>query len=132
VDLLTTYTRDFEVQVITAPPLISTNHQSWQYPLSLFQPAMSSPYVPWQRLLTVEILQLHALKFNVHSLKCRTLADYQLNWLSQFSFFLIPQCELHRQQPVSPVACIIIMKQPLSQNIKCPCIVHVNTSLYCY
>jgi hypothetical protein len=37
-----------------------------------FQPAVSSAAVPWQRLLTVEILQLHALRFYLHSLPCRT------------------------------------------------------------
>jgi hypothetical protein len=35
-DLLTTYTHDSEVQVITAPPLISTIHKSSQHPLSIF------------------------------------------------------------------------------------------------
>jgi hypothetical protein len=59
-DLLTTYTHDSELQAITAPPLISTIHKSPQHLLSLFQPAVSLPLVPWQRLLTVEILQLHA------------------------------------------------------------------------
>jgi hypothetical protein len=44
------------------PSLISTIHKSPQQPLSLFQPAVSSPAVPWKQLLTVVILQLHALK----------------------------------------------------------------------
>jgi hypothetical protein len=39
-------------------PIISTIHKSIQQPLSLFQPAVSSPTVPWQWFLTVEILQL--------------------------------------------------------------------------
>jgi hypothetical protein len=40
-DLLTTHTHDsYYVQVITAPPLISTIHKSPQHPLSLFQPAV--------------------------------------------------------------------------------------------
>jgi hypothetical protein len=30
-----------------------------------------SPAVPWQRLLTVEILQLHAFRFYLHSHTCR-------------------------------------------------------------
>jgi hypothetical protein len=63
---------DSELQVITAPPLISTIHKSPQHPLSVSQPAVSSPAVPWQRFLTVEILQLHALRFYLHSLPCRT------------------------------------------------------------
>jgi hypothetical protein len=72
-DLLTTYTHNSELQVITALPLISTIHKSPQQPLSLFQPAVSSPAVPSQRLLTVEILELHALRFYHHSLPFRTL-----------------------------------------------------------
>jgi hypothetical protein len=37
-DVLTTYTHNSEVQVITAPSLISTIHKSPHHPLSLFQP----------------------------------------------------------------------------------------------
>jgi hypothetical protein len=48
-DLLTTYTHDTELQVITALSLISTLNKSQQHPLSLFQPAVSSPAVPWQQ-----------------------------------------------------------------------------------
>jgi hypothetical protein len=59
-DSLTTSTHDSELQVITVPQLI-TIHKSPQHPLSLFQPAVSLPAVPWQRLQTVEIFQLHAL-----------------------------------------------------------------------
>jgi hypothetical protein len=46
-DLLTTYTQDLQVHVITAPPLISTIHKSPQRPLNLSQPAVSSPAVSW-------------------------------------------------------------------------------------
>jgi hypothetical protein len=58
-ELLTT-TRN--LQVITAPPLTSTLYSSLQHPLSLFKSAVSSRAVPWQRLLTVEILQLPTLR----------------------------------------------------------------------
>jgi hypothetical protein len=71
-DLLTTYTHDSLVKVITVSPLISTIHKSPQGPLSLFKSAMSSPAVPWQWLLTVEILQLDALKSFLHRLPYRT------------------------------------------------------------
>jgi hypothetical protein len=67
IHLLTTYTHDSQVQAITVPPLISTIHKSPEHTPSLFQPAVSSPAVPWQGLLTVEILQRHSL----HSLPCR-------------------------------------------------------------
>jgi hypothetical protein len=57
-----------KIQATTAPSLISTIHKSPQHLLSIFQPAVSSPTVPCQWLLTVEILPLHALKFSLHSL----------------------------------------------------------------
>jgi hypothetical protein len=46
-------------------------------PAKFFQPAVSLA-VPWQRLLTVEIPQLHALRFFLHGLPCRPA--YQLNY----------------------------------------------------
>jgi hypothetical protein len=39
-DLLTTYTHDWELQAIKAPPLISKIHRLPQHPLSLFQPTV--------------------------------------------------------------------------------------------
>jgi hypothetical protein len=66
-DLLVTYTHDLELLAITEPSLIYTIHKLPQLQLSLFQPAVSSQAVPWQRLLTVDILQLHAL---TSSLNC--------------------------------------------------------------
>jgi hypothetical protein len=57
--LLTTHPHDSKLQAITSSPLISTIHKSPQQPLSLFQPALSSSAVPWQRLRTLEIFQLH-------------------------------------------------------------------------
>jgi hypothetical protein len=79
-DLLTTYTHDLELQVITALPLISTIHKSLEHPLSLFQPSVSSPAVPWQRLLIVEIFQFHILTsqppIGTHSLTC---LDYNIS-----------------------------------------------------
>jgi hypothetical protein len=77
-DLLTNYTDKSELQVITAPRLISTIYKSPQHPLIPFQPAVPSPAVPWQRLLTMEILQLHALMSYLHSLPYRTIYD---KWL---------------------------------------------------
>jgi hypothetical protein len=67
---------DSEVRVITASSLISTIHKSPQHPLNLFQPPVSKPVVPWQRFLTLEILQLHVLRFYPHSLLCRTLVHW--------------------------------------------------------
>jgi hypothetical protein len=90
-DLLTTYKHHPELQGITAPSLISKLYISPQQLLSLFQPAVSSPAVSWQRLLTVEILQLHVLRSSCHSHPCRTLVNStvapsllraQINWLS--------------------------------------------------
>jgi hypothetical protein len=61
------YTHDSELQAIAPPPLVSKIHKSPQYPLSPSS-LLSAPAVPWQRLLTVEILQLHALKSYHHEL----------------------------------------------------------------
>jgi hypothetical protein len=46
-------------------------------PAELSQPSVSSPAVPWQELLTVKNLQLHALK--------SVLPHTQLTWLPQLS-----------------------------------------------
>jgi hypothetical protein len=46
--------------------------RSPQNPRSFFKPAVYSPVVSWQRLLTVEILQLHALRSYLHSLPYST------------------------------------------------------------
>jgi hypothetical protein len=48
-------------------------------PAKPFQPAVSSSAIPWQRLLTVEILQLHALRSYLHSLPCRTAKQLTLS-----------------------------------------------------
>jgi hypothetical protein len=48
------------------------NLQITTAPAKPFQPAVSSPAIPWQRLLTVEILQLHALKSALHRHPYRT------------------------------------------------------------
>jgi hypothetical protein len=46
-----------------------TNHYSTRFALSSM---LTSPAVPWQRLLTVEILQFQVLRVYVHSLPYRT------------------------------------------------------------
>jgi hypothetical protein len=55
------YIHDPGLQALTALSLISTLHKSPQHILSSFQ-LVSSLAVPCQWLLTVEILQLHALR----------------------------------------------------------------------
>jgi hypothetical protein len=52
-----------------------------------FQLAAYSTAVPWQRLLTVEILQLHALRFYVHNLPWR--AFYQVYSLLHLSWLYL-------------------------------------------
>jgi hypothetical protein len=83
-DLLNTCAHNSEVEAITAPPLISTIHKSPQQPLNLFNPAVSLSAVPCQRLLTVDILQLHALKSYIHRLRSRT----EPTWLPQYTNIL--------------------------------------------
>jgi hypothetical protein len=76
-DLLTNIYHS-ELRVLTLS-FIFTLHRSPQHLLSIFQSAMSSSAVPRQRLLTVEILQLHALRSSCHSRPCRTLVNWQLS-----------------------------------------------------
>jgi hypothetical protein len=61
-DPLPTFVHHSELQVITAPQPLSPIHTSPQHPLNVFQFAASSSAVPWKRLLTVEIIQLHGLQ----------------------------------------------------------------------
>jgi hypothetical protein len=74
-DLLTTYTHDSELQVITAPPQISTLHKPSQHLLSVFQSAVCPTAVPWQQLLTVELLQLPALTLVLSATKLNQSAS---------------------------------------------------------
>jgi hypothetical protein len=85
------------VQAITALSLIYTRYKSLQHPLSLFQPSAFTS-LSWQRLLRVEILQLHALRFCLHNLPWRSL----LNWLCPL--FETFWHEPHRKQSFSIVA----------------------------
>jgi hypothetical protein len=68
-DLLTIYTHHSELQVFTALSLIYTLYHSLHAVFSSLQ-CFNSRF--WQRLLTVEIHQLHELKLYLHSLPCRT------------------------------------------------------------
>jgi hypothetical protein len=99
--LLTTYTHDSELQAIIAPPLISTTHKSSQHPLSLFQHAVSSPAVPWQRLLIVEILQLRSLMFSLHILPYRT------DLVAPVVFLIIPRPGPRRNTPFPTVPLLL-------------------------
>jgi hypothetical protein len=103
-DLLTTYTHDSELQAITAPSLISTLYKSPQHTLSLFQPAVSSLAVPWQRILTVEILQLHALRSSLHSLPRRT----QLS--TKFVPYLLHLCTDHIENTPFPTGTLFCVR----------------------
>jgi hypothetical protein len=100
-DLLTSYTHDSELQEIIATPLISAIHKSPQHPLSFFHPAVSSQAVPWQRLLTVAILQLHALRSHIHNLPYGT----QLSWILSL---ITSRHGLHRKDRSSVVTCVYV------------------------
>jgi hypothetical protein len=99
-DLLTTCTHHSELQVITAPPLISTIHSSPQHPLCLFQLAVSSPAVPWQRLLTVKIVQFSALRSFLRRLSFRTACQLipQLKWVAISSQLPLQSSTAHSTQ----------------------------------
>jgi hypothetical protein len=98
--------------------------------LSLFQPAVSSVAVPWQRLLTLEISSASCLcccyLVNIMTLagcidcllftasRTALLANYQLQNLTDPQRLAVlnvitPWCGLHRQHSVSPIACITIV-----------------------
>jgi hypothetical protein len=94
-DLLTTYTHDSEVQAITALP---------QHTLNLFRPAVSSPTVPWQQLLTVEIPQLHVLRFDLHSLVQNSVS----NLVAPTVFKTTLRHGPYRKHHSSIVACVFI------------------------
>jgi hypothetical protein len=120
-DLLTTYTHNSEPQVITAPSLIPTILKLPKHPLSLFQPAVSSPAVPWQWLLTVKMLQLRELKFYLYSLPSRTA--------QQLTFSLVYNISARTtwKHPVSSnnyvnnhiVECRNAFTEPLPRNGRC-------------
>jgi hypothetical protein len=91
IDLLTIYTHHSELQVIKT--------------LSLSAVPLSA--VPWQRLLSVDILQLHALRFHLCSLPCRTELSTD-NWqiitamLTAISHLLILSIQLEFKLTRSP------------------------------
>jgi hypothetical protein len=77
---LTTYTHHSELQLITAVSPISTLYKSLQHLFRLFQPPVFSQAVPWQRLLTAAVLQLHWLRSSCHGRPCINLVNCQLNY----------------------------------------------------
>jgi hypothetical protein len=72
-DLLTTYTYELvSTRNYSATANLHNSHITTAL-AKLFQPAVSSLAVLWQRPLTVEILQLHSLKFSLYRLPYRTV-----------------------------------------------------------
>jgi hypothetical protein len=65
------------------------NSQIITAPAKSFQPAVSSPAFPRQRLLSAEILQFHVFRFYLHSCPCRTLPNCQLNYSAVSSLPLL-------------------------------------------
>jgi hypothetical protein len=61
-------THDPELKAITASSLITTIHKSPQHS------AVSSPAISWQRLLTLEIPQLHKLKSSLNGSSLPTVS----------------------------------------------------------
>jgi hypothetical protein len=78
--------------------------------LRLFQFAVSSPSVSWQRLLTVEILQLHGLRSSCHSLSFRAQLNCRpsTNWMSPIVFFITPRRGPHRKCHSSIVSRVFV------------------------
>jgi hypothetical protein len=119
---LTIYAQHSELQVITALSLTSTLCKPPRYPLSLFPAYCVFISVPWQRLLTVEILQFHALRSYLDSLPCRTLPstdNYRAissqphlqcstELVAPVLFFITPWRGPRRQHSVFSVACVTV------------------------
>jgi hypothetical protein len=89
-DLSNTYTDRSELQAFTAPRLISTIHKTPQH-------SLLPSTVPTQRLLTVEILQLHALKCSLHSLELSSklfpcLFNLATNHIENISLLCLCHC----------------------------------------
>jgi hypothetical protein len=121
-DLLTTYTYHWELQVITTLSLISTIYKTPAH-------AECCPHqpCPGNGLLTAEILQLSVLRSSCHSCPCRTqlnstIAPYLLNlpyraqlncqtwtdWIAPIVFFITPRRRPHREHRSSIVACLFV------------------------
>jgi hypothetical protein len=133
-DLLTTYTHDWELQAITAPPLSSTIHKSPQHPISLFQ---SDVFISssQQRVLTA-ILQLHVLRSSPHSLPCRTDSQLSLSHAYNISARTLRK---HSSSIVASNCCIIknllpsngnVFTEPLPRNGRCLQSHCIATGLY--
>jgi hypothetical protein len=91
--LLTTLPHDLELQLTTAPPLTCTIRKSPQHPLSRFKLAASSPAILWQRLSTVGILELDALKSPLKDGSPQTAPfpnrlPYRTDWVAPIIFLI--------------------------------------------
>jgi hypothetical protein len=83
-DLLTTYVRLGTKSNYSATANLHSS-QITTAPDKTFQPAVSSPAVPWQCLLTVEILFSFTPSGPIFTASHAKL-NSQLTWLPQFSF----------------------------------------------
>jgi hypothetical protein len=93
------------------------NTQITTTPTKFLQP-LCSPAFPWQRLLTVEFLQLHALRYCLHSLSCRTA--YQLTTdLVAPTVKITPRHGPHREHH-SIVACVFVAVGTCLPSCCCP------------
>jgi hypothetical protein len=104
-DLSTTSLHQSRLQVITALSIISTFYKSLQHSTSLFQPAVSSSAVSCQRLLTAEILQLHALRFYL---------QLTTNWLAPIVFTITTRHVSHRRHPPFSIVAVQLLQLPNS------------------
>jgi hypothetical protein len=62
---------------------------------------VSSPVIPWQRLLTLEILKLHELKSFLHRLK------YKTDLVAPVVFKITPRCGPRRNSPFPTVRLLL-------------------------
>jgi hypothetical protein len=102
-DLLTTYTHHSELQAITALSLIYALYKSPHAVISSLQ-CFQQPFPG----LTVDMLQLSALRSFLQDCSTELTANYQLHLAAPILFFIIPLRGRRRQHPVSPIAYVTV------------------------
>jgi hypothetical protein len=107
-DLLIIYTHNSELQAVTAPSLIYTLYKSPQHMLSLFSACCVFTIRSLATALTVEILQLHALRSSLHRLAYRILYQLRTNLVGPFVFKITPRHGPHRKHRYFIVACVFV------------------------
>jgi hypothetical protein len=101
-DVWTTYANHSELQLITALSLISTIKKY----VAHFKSSQSPLDLSWQQFLTIQILQLPAIRSSCQSRPCRTQLRSQLNSIALVVFFITSRRGPHRKSLSYIIACV--------------------------